>query len=101
MHFARLASVLSCLLILTTAKLVPNGDGCADPAGVVKCVEKTDATFLSEGMKCNETEAATGGRITEADCLRQLDLWQDAAYIGCYIQSCWNKVRASLDDFSA
>lgn len=92
MRFTYIVSALNCLSLLTTAKLFPTGDGCADPTGIESCVADIDSQFLAMGMQCNETEAASGGQRTQADCLRSLDLWQDAAYIGCYIQSCWNKV---------
>lgn len=85
--------LLSGFLLFTTAKLYPTGEGCVDPTGVETCVTDVDSLFYAMGSKCNETEATSGGQRTEADCLRQLSLWQDAAYIGCYIQSCWNKVR--------
>lgn len=94
MRFAYTTLLLSCLSLFATAKLYPTGEGCADPTGVETCVADIDSQFYAMGSKCNETETTSGGQRTEADCLRQLSLWQDAAYIGCYIQSCWNKVRA-------
>jgi hypothetical protein len=85
-------SLAQLLILMTAAKLVPTDEGCVDPKGLQACVKETDASFTQRALKCNETAAATGGTISEGDCLNQLNNWQNAAYLGCSIQGCWNKV---------
>lgn len=86
MRFANTALLLSCSFLLATVKLYPTGERCADPTGVEMCVADIDSQFYATGSQCNETETTSGDQETGTDCLGQLSLWQDAAYIRCHIQ---------------
>lgn len=88
----RLASFLPALGFLVTIAFAaigsqPSPDGCVDPAGLTKCVEKENTDFVSCGTQCNTTTTRN-----KQDCLMGCGLFRDAAYLGCQVQSCWNKV---------
>ena len=91
----RTSSLLTLLTFCASVLAVgvpPVGDGCVDPSGLAKCVQAQDKDFVTCGTQCNQTSSSPARRN---ECLVGCGIWQSAAYIGCEVQSCWNKVSES------
>lgn len=71
------------------SNLNPNGDGCVDPSGYLKCYsDNTDnlSTCMADAQKNCDGDSLT---LCEEACGNV----QLAANIGCWLTSCWNEVH--------
>jgi hypothetical protein len=65
-----------------------NVDDCVDPKGYSDCFRTQGDLFSQCVDECNTNDNEEGKEL----CIEECQINQLAANVGCYLQSCWNKV---------
>ena len=88
---ASISTALFASLVYSQAtNLNPGGAGCVDPSGYTSCYATSATNFGNCGQVCTQ-EFAPSTKPFE-DCAAACLATNWATNIGCWLQSCWNRV---------
>jgi hypothetical protein len=83
-------ALLPSLVYSQATNLNPGGAGCVDPSGYTSCYATSATNFGNCGQVCTQEYAPATKQFETCAAACSAANW--ATNIGCWLQSCWNRV---------